>query len=78
MSTQIDSKKPFRIRELKMFNGEIRFVPERRDELSFVHGWERIGQASFYLTMEEAKQQIDNYKLEQQSRSYTETIHEIE
>lgn len=73
--------KKFRIRELKMYTGEIRFVPEGFEEPpnDFKQGsWHLIGKESYYLTMEQAKQQVDLYKIARQNEQYTETIHEIE
>ena len=72
--------KKFRIRELKMYTGEIRFIPEGFEEPAGLNqaSWYRIGKEAYYLTMEQAKQQVDLYKIAKQNEQYTETIHTID
>jgi hypothetical protein len=68
------AKKKFRIREIKMSYGEIRFIPEKLEE----HNWILVGDQEHYLSMEQAKQQIDQYKMSHQNENHTEVIHEID
>ena len=77
----------FRIREVKMSYGEIRFIPEKGYDTDYFFGnhtnivhfhWNRIGDQEYYLNMEQAKQQIDLHKMNHQNENYTEVIHEID
>ncbi len=57
----------YRVREVTMANGEVRFFPERTGTYSSTAGpsaiWVHVGPADKYcLTLEEARQHIDLYK----------------
>jgi hypothetical protein len=56
--------KNFRINEHTLTSGEIRFVPERYGKFLGNNQWITIGEKSHYLTFEQAKQEIDKYKME--------------
>lgn len=75
----------FRVRELKMASGEVRFIPERMNlhPLKAAYGgyeevWILIGTEDHYLTFEQAIQQVGQYKLDQPQEIRTEVIHPVE